>query len=172
MLDQRGWKRLEWEMITERKLTWFEFEGGFCGAVEMLEVSEPFKAGKKQLVICDAGITWVQCGWCNKKVWATAMFDASGHLFQIYFDIADVFVDGEKTSFKDLIVDVVYDPDGTAVILDIEELDDAYQKNLISNAQKLMISDAAEHLKNELESRYKQVNSWFELMYEKVKKIL
>lgn len=172
MLDQRGWKRLEWEMITERKLTWVEFEGGFCGAVEMLKVSEPFKVGKKQLVICDAGITWVQCGWRNKKVWATAMFDASGHLFQIYFDIADVFVDGEKTSFKDLIVDVVYDPDGTAVVLDCDELKEVYHKNLISCTEKQMIIDTAERLKNVLESQFEQVNSWFETMYEKVEKIL
>lgn len=172
MLDQRGWKRLEWEMITDRKLAWLEFESGFCGAVKMLSVSEPFKVGKKQLVICDAGITWVQCGWSDKKVWATAMFDASGHLFQIYFDIADVSVQGEMTFFKDLIVDVVYDPDGTAVILDVNELDDAYCKNLISCAEKQLICDAAERLKSELESRSEQVNSWFEQMYEKVQKNL
>ena len=85
MFDQRGWKRLEWEMITDRKLAWFEFEGGFCGALKMMSVSEPFKVGKKQLVICDEGITWVQCGWSDHKVWTTAMFDASGKLFQIYF---------------------------------------------------------------------------------------
>jgi predicted RNA-binding protein associated with RNAse of E/G family len=100
------------------------------------------------------------------------MFDASGHLFQIYFDIADVFVDGEKTSFKDLIVDVVYDPEGTAVVLDCDELEEAYHKNLISCTEKQMIIDTAERLKNVLESQFEQVNSWFETMYEKVEKIL
>ena len=167
MLDQRGWKRLEWEMITERKLTWFEFEDGFCGAVEMLKVSEPFKVGKKQLVICDEGITWMQCGWYDKKVWATAMFDASGQMFQVYFDIADVFVDGEKTSFKDLIVDVVYDPEGTAVVLDCDELEEAYHKNLISCTEKQMIIDTAERLKNVLETCCDEVNLWFDMLFRK-----
>ena len=172
MFDQRGWKRLEWEMITDRKLAWFEFEGGFCGALKMMSVSEPFKVGKKQLVICDEGITWVQCGWSDHKVWATAMFDASGKLFQIYFDVADVEIDGEATSFKDLVVDVVYDPDGIAVILDRDELEDVHHKGLVSDEEKQLILGVSDTLKSELESHFEQVNLWFEMMYEKVKKIL
>ena len=172
MLDRRSWKRDNWAMITRKTLTCFEFEGGFCGALKMQEVSEPFCVGPQRLVICDEGITWVQCGWENKNIWATAMFDASGHLFQIYFDIAEVHMNQEETSFTDWIVDVVYDPSGKAVILDMDELDEAERKGLLDRCWKQEISMTAKDLKNELESHFEQVNSWFEIMYEKVKKIL
>ena len=172
MLDRRSWKRDNWTMITKKTLTWFEFEGGFCGALKMQEVSEPFCVGKQQLVICDKEITWIQCGWKGKDIWATAMFDATGHLFQIYFDVAEVHFKKENTEFIDWIVDVVYDPSGKASVLDMNELDEAYQQNWIDKGQKQEISKIALSLKNDLESHFEQVNSWFEMMYEKVKKIL
>lgn len=172
MLDKRSWKRESWTMITERKLAWFEFDGGFCGAIEMMKVSEPFAVGN-HLVICDEGITWVQCAWKDKKIWATAMFDKMGNLFQVYFDVADeVYLQQEESGFVDLIVDVVYDPKGKAVVLDIDELDDACQKGLITFEQKQSALVVSERLKNELESHFEQVNPWFEMMYGKVKKIL
>lgn len=159
-------------MITERKLTCFEFDGGFCGALKMMKVTDPFVVGD-HLTICDDGITWVQCAWKNKKVWSTAMFDKQGDLFQVYFDVVDkVHIDEEDSWFTDLIVDVVYDPKGTAVILDVDELETAYQKGLITLDQKQSALCISEKLKYELESRFEQVNSWFEMMYEKVKKIL
>ena len=173
MLDKRSWKRLEWTLITDRKLSWFEIEGGFCGAVEMLDVSEPFCVGKDRLTICDEGITWIQCAWHQKHLWATAMFDKEGRLFQIYFDIADeVHLDGEDSWFVDLIVDVVYNPSGQAVILDCDELESAYNNKRISLAQKELAQGCSMRLKTVVENEYKQVNQWFETLYKKVKKIL
>ncbi len=173
MLDKRSWKRLDWTMITDRKLSWFEIEGGFCGAVEMLEVSEPFRVGKNQLTICDTGMTWIQCAWHQKHLWATAMFDQEGKLFQIYFDIADeVHLDGEDSWFVDLIVDVVYSPLGHAVILDDDELEDAYRNKRISLAQKELADECSRRLKTAVESKSERVNLWFETLYKKVKKIL
>jgi len=117
MLDKRSWKRATWTMITEKELSWFMLEDCFCGVIHMKQVSEPFSVGNPVLVICNQGITWVQCAWRNSNIWATAMFDASGKLFQIYFDIADeVFIDGENTWFTDLIVDVVYQPGELKVV--------------------------------------------------------
>lgn len=173
MLDKRSWKRLEWSMITKRRLTWFEFDDGFCGALEMLEVSEPFRVGKSRLAICDQGITWIQCAWQKKNLWATAMFDSSGQLFQIYFDAADeVHLDKEDSWFVDLIADVVYDPAGYAEIIDLDELAEMYEKGRISLAQKQLAERTCFSLKKELESHCDEVNLWFEQLYKKVKKIL
>ena len=168
MLDKRSWKRLEWTMITDRKLSWFEIEDGFCGAVEMLGVSEPFYVGKDRLIICDEGITWIQCAWHQKHLWATAMFDKEGNLFQIYFDIADeVHLEGEDSWFVDLIVDVVYDSSGTAVILDLDELAQAYEDGKIGLNQKQLAEEVCFTLKTELEARQNEVNQWFDMLYRK-----
>ncbi len=168
VLDKRSWKRLEWTMITKRDLKWFEFEGGFCGVLKMMEVTAPFKVGKNQVTICDRGITWIQCAWKEKNLWATAMYDQSGNLFQIYFDIADeIHFEGEKTWFADLIVDVVYEPEGTAVILDEDEIEEAYAKGLVSTKQRDNALKWAQSLKQDLERKSNEVNGWFCELYRK-----
>ncbi|MBE6107215.1 MAG: DUF402 domain-containing protein [Erysipelotrichaceae bacterium] len=173
MLDKRSWKRATWTMITEKELSWFMLEDCFCGVIHMKQVSEPFSVGNPALVICNQGITWVQCAWRNSNIWATAMFDASGKLFQIYFDIADeVFIDGENTWFTDLIVDVVYQPGGTVRVLDLDELEEAVQKQMITFKQKQQAEALAERLKSALEKNFEDVEAWFEQVYEKVQKKL
>lgn len=168
MLDKRSWKRSEWTIITKANRLWFEFENGFCGVVEMLEVSEPFCVGKNKLTICDQGITWVQCAWKDIDIWATAMFDKNGNLFQIYFDICDeVNLDGERSWFADLILDVVYHPDGTVNVLDENELTEAYESHLISKEQRMKAENTAIQLVFDLKSHSKQVNDWFLKLYKK-----
>ena len=168
MLDKRGWKRSEWTMITCAKRIWLDIENGFCGIVQMKEVSEPFCVGKEKLVICDHGITWVQCAWKNIPLWATAMFDSKGNLFQIYFDVCDeICFDGENTWFTDLILDIVYHPDGTVEILDEDELLDAYLKGMINEKQKSTALKISKVLENVLKTQSKQVNDWFKELFEK-----
>ncbi|MBQ7889838.1 MAG: DUF402 domain-containing protein [Erysipelotrichaceae bacterium] len=173
MLDKRGWKRLEWKIITKAQRCWVQDENCFFGIVKMEKVSEPFKVGENQLTICDVGITWMQCAWSNVPLWATAMFDQSGKLFQIYFDVCnEVHLDKEDSWFTDLILDVVYDLSGNVIVLDEDELEFAYQNNLISLTQKQKALDVAQRLKYELESHFEDVDKWFEMMYEKAQKIL
>ncbi len=173
MLDKRSWKRLNWTMITERELSWIEDEQCFCSILHMIQVSEPFYVGKPALLICDQGIAWVQCAWKDKNLWATAMFDASGKLFQIYFDIADeVHINGEDTWFVDLIVDVVYHPGGKVEILDLDELQEAMDQNQITLKQKQYAQQLSLRLKTTLENSFSDVESWFEQVYEKLRKKL
>ena len=94
-------------------------------------------------------------------------------MFQIYFDIADeVFIDGENTWFTDLIVDVVYQPGGTVRVLDLDELEEAVQKQMITFKQKQQAEALAERLKSALEKNFEDVEAWFEQVYEKVQKKL
>lgn len=173
MLDKRGWKRLEWKIITKAQRYWFQDESCFFGIVKMEEVSELIKVEQNQLTICDVGITWMQCAWSNVPLWATAMFDQSGKLFQIYFDVCDeVHLDKEDSWFTDLIIDVVYDLSGNVIVLDVDELEFAYQNNLISLTQKQKALDVAQRLKYALESHFEDVGKWFEMMYKKVQKNL
>ena len=166
MLDKRSWKRLEWTMITKRELVWFDTEDGFTGAVKMQEVSKPFCVGKNQLEICDTGITWVQCAWTGVNLWATAMFDASGKLFQVYFDLADeVHLDGEDSWFTDLILDVVYDPSGLVSVLDADELESAVCQGFVSIDQANRAKRLCERLVSSLQERPESVNAWFEKRY-------
>lgn len=173
MLDKRSWKRTTWTMITEKELAWMEDEQGFYSILKMKQVSEPFSVGNPPLLICDQGITWVQCAWKGRDLWATAMFDASGRLFQIYFDIADeVHIDGEDTWFTDLIVDVVYHPGGKVEVLDLDEMKEAVCQNLITLEQKRSAEYLSERLKTELENSFLAVESWFVHVYEKLQKNL
>ena len=96
------------------------------------------------------------------------MFDKNGNLFQIYFDICDeVNLDGERSWFTDLILDVVYNPDGTVNVLDENELTEAYESHLISKEQRMKAENTAIQLVFDLKSHSKQVNDWFLKLYKK-----
>lgn len=84
-----------------------------------------------------------------KKGWKISkFFDKDDNLNFWYCDIIDVELKNDVLNITDLLIDVKVYKDGTYEILDLDELDEALEKNLITTEIK---EDALEKLK-ELEN--------------------
>lgn len=74
--------------------------------------------------------TMLNKGWKISK-----FYDKDNNFMYWYCDIIEHSIDGETYTLTDLLVDVkVYD-DGKYEVLDLDELEEALQKNIITKAQ-------------------------------------
>ncbi len=87
--------------------------------------------------VVEKNYSWIQVAQEGSFWWLTAMFDEKGNLLQMYFDITagNLFDDPENPTFRDMYLDVVLRPDGVIVRLDDDELDEALEKQEITQAE-------------------------------------
>jgi len=87
--------------------------------------------------VVETGYSWIQLAQKDAFWWLTAMFDEQGTLLQMYFDITagNLFDDPENPKFRDMYLDLVLRPDGVVVLLDEDELDEALEKQEITQAE-------------------------------------
>ncbi len=84
--------------------------------------------------ITDNGYYWLQYAPRGEHFWLTVMFDTQRQVVQYYFDITylnEVYWDG-TAYFFDLFLDIVVLPNGHQVLLDEDELLEAYQSGQIT----------------------------------------
>lgn len=84
--------------------------------------------------ITDNGYYWLQYAPRGEHFWLTVMFDTRREVVQYYFDITylnEVYWDG-TAYFFDLFLDIVVLPGGHQVLLDEDELLEAYQSGQIT----------------------------------------
>jgi predicted RNA-binding protein associated with RNAse of E/G family len=89
------------------------------------------------VLIADAGYSWLQVAFKEQFFWATAMFDAKGEFMQGYFDITagNTFENMENPKFQDMYLDLVLLNDGGIQVLDRDELDEAFEQKEITEEQ-------------------------------------
>ncbi len=105
----------------------------YPGAVSLTvlgDVAAPVavKTAQGPLVIVAEGFHWIQLAPRKERWWLTAMFDAQKRLVQFYFDVTfeNRILPHGGSWCRDAYLDVVLDRDGTARILDEEELAAAF----------------------------------------------
>lgn len=160
-LDDRGMARREFRRITRSSLksAYVETDGfrGYAGLLSIYETDGQWrvKAPDGEAVIADAGYTWLQAAPDTGDWWLTVMYDVEGRLVQFYFDIVDsVYIsDSGEPRFRDLFLDIVMQPDGSYVTLDMDELDAALLRGEISREQHAAACRRAEKLVSEIEGR-------------------
>lgn len=111
----------------------------YPGAVSLTvleDVAAPIavKTEEGPLVIVADGFHWIQLAPRREAWWLTAMFDEKRRLVQFYFDITfenHILPDGGSWC-RDAYLDVVLNRDGTARILDEEELAAAWMAGEIT----------------------------------------
>ena len=89
--------------------------------------------------------------YCMDEGWKISkMFHADGHLVYWYIDIIEpeVLKEANKIIFHDLLLDVIVYPDGTVRLLDLDELADALERGLITQALALKALRRADKLLN------------------------
>ncbi len=142
MLKRKYLSRRDWSRITRRAAAFAPLsQGSLCGAASLLhtiEVTAPLVKtypGHPPITIVEAGGYWLQVAPRGENWWLTAMFDRDRNTLQYYFDItAHNHIDGENSYMEDLFLDVVVLPDGSAVLLDEDELAGALAAGVVSRS--------------------------------------
>ena len=142
--DIRDMRRSDWHRILERRYTVspcsFQNMEGVVSLLQIKKVTEPLlvsgENGEKVL-IADAGYAWLQVAFKEQFFWATVMYDDKGRFMQGYFDITggNTFGDMENPTFKDMYLDLVLLEGGRILVLDRDELDEAFEQNEITEEQ-------------------------------------
>lgn len=89
-----------------------------------------------EMTILDNDYTWLQIAPEGDNWWLSVMFDPAGNLVQYYFDVSiNNCIDGERSTFDDLFLDVVMRADGAVLLLDQDELDEALAEGVITREQ-------------------------------------
>lgn len=152
-MKRKTLRRTEWNRMTARRFVWKPLAAGpVCGAAALLAidaVKAPLTVDSvgARVTIADAGYQWLQIAPEGRNWWLTVMFDEAGQIAQYYFDVTLVNrIDGANSSFDDLFLDVVVNPDGERELLDADELDAALTAGEITAAQHAAARETARAL--------------------------
>lgn len=133
----------EWKCIKAKKLLGQTIDTdvfkGYIGLIEIEEVSEKqiWKFNGEDIVVCDKGLKWLSILPQNDYYCITAMMNEKNDILLWYIDmIAAQGTDVDGIPYiDDLYLDLVVYPDGTIVVDDMDELEDALAKNDITHEQ-------------------------------------
>lgn len=133
----------EWKCILSKELCGCrvasELITGYIGLIEVREVSEvqTWKFRGEDIVVCDKGIKWLSILPENDWYCITAMMNEKEEILLWYIDM--IAAQGNDAGgipyFDDLYLDLVVYPDGTVLVDDMEELEEALKQKDISLEQ-------------------------------------
>lgn len=132
-----NWSRVPESRFAVIHLDTLEFSG-YVTLIILDKVAEPKWVTIQGLDYClaDNGYAWMQQFPVGTNYAVTTQFDALGQPQQWYIDICKQHgVDEQGIPwYDDLYLDIVVAPNGDREILDADELDEALQKNVITQA--------------------------------------
>ncbi|MBR0236309.1 MAG: DUF402 domain-containing protein [Clostridia bacterium] len=124
----RNIERTPWKSVLDRDFAYCELPefDGVCSLIRFNKLASPsfctYDDGIK-ITIIDEGYFWLQLAPKNELFWLTALFDKDGKFDHAYFDMTDYnVIDGKRTYFCDLYLDVAIKSHGEVFILDEDEL--------------------------------------------------
>jgi len=117
-------------------------------------------AGKTAII--GEGMFWLQLVPDNNKHVITAKYLSSNKLSLCYIDVIEAIeYDSDGVAvFIDKYLDVTFTPQGDLIIADRDELDDAYQSNIISKEQYDSALIECDLIINELCSNITKTEAW------------
>lgn len=115
-----------------------------------------------------SGYTWIEFYDYRANNRLTAMYDENKQIVEWYFDVARKIGKDNKTNMPyedDLYLDIVFMPDGSSIVLDQDELEEAYKNNEITEDDyKLAVSEADRiKLETDIDSLKNFTEKWKEL---------
>lgn len=131
-------------------------ESNFYGRICILKfekVSKEWKVSNSDIILSD-GYIWLEFYPYNCNYCYTAMFDSENNIIEWYIDITKTIEEENDKYIEDLFIDFVLLPNGEFFILDEDELEDAYSKNIINEVEYKMIISVKEQLTEKLQ-KYK-----------------
>ncbi len=138
-----------------------DFFKGYACYVKIKNVKKPLivNNGKTEICIKNENYEWFEVYPDNGKYAITIMFDENKNLIEWYFDIAkNVGVENGIPYEDDLYLDMIITPNGEKIIIDENELIEAFNKGDITKED----FDSAYQTLSNLENKY--VNNLDELV--------
>jgi len=176
--DRRDMYRTGWQRCLEKE--YMDSECEFRGKHARVSLSVlkkltaplwvPDRDGK--ILIADTEYSWLQLAVDGEYFYMTSMFDPEGNLLQLYFDITNgtIWDNPENPQFDDMYLDVVLSADGYVAVLDEDELNEAYQENIISKAEYMRTLEEGNKLKDYLETYKEEMMEFCREWYRKFRK--
>ena len=167
----------EWKCITSKdifgKRVNSELLNGYIGLIDIKEVSEAqiWKFNGEDIVVCDKGRKWLSILPQDDWYCITAMMDEDGKILLWYIDMIakqGIDIDGVPY-FDDLYLDLVVYPNGTIVVDDMDELEDALAKGDITQEQYNLAIETSNRLQRGMLSNISSFIEYTRKCYEIVK---
>jgi predicted RNA-binding protein associated with RNAse of E/G family len=135
--------RPDWKRVTERNFqVQYINTTDYCGYISLFEitkVNEPLivEYNRKNYCVADSNYLWLQHFPNESNYVLTTVFDPNDKVVQWYIDIChEKGITGNGIPwFDDLYLDIVMLPDGTIIELDMDELNEAYNNQIITESQ-------------------------------------
>lgn len=146
----------EWKCIIAKdilgKRVHMDFFEGYVGLIHIREVDkvQTWKYNGEDIVVCDGGRKWLSILPEKDFYCITAMMDEKGEILLWYIDM----IEGQGTDsdgipyFYDLYLDLVVYPDGTIVVDDMGELEEALSRKEITQEQFDLAINTCNRLKD------------------------
>jgi len=118
---------------TQKRIDEEYFKGYICD-IKIQGVNKPLivNNGVTEICIKDNDYEWFEVYPDNENYAITIMFDDKFNLIEWYFDIAkEVGIENDIPYEDDLYLDMIITPDGQKLVLDEEELIDAFNRGEI-----------------------------------------
>ena len=151
--------RNEWKRVLKKKVAYADISErkGVACLMKFEEITSPLikPCFGRDVTLVDVGYYWLQIGFENENYWLTTMFDREGNFVQYYFDITrNNVIDGEKSWFEDLFLDIIVQEKDEVEVLDADELKLALEENVITNEEFEFVNETAEKIiENVLKNR-------------------
>ena len=164
----------EWKCIISKdifgKRVNSELLNGYIGLIDIKEVSEAqiWKFNGEDIVVCDKGRKWLSILPQDDWYCITAMMDEERNILLWYIDmIANQGIDADGVPyFDDLYLDLVAYPDGTIVVDDMDELEDALSKRDITQEQYNLAIETSNRLRRGMLSNISSFMEYTRKCYE------
>lgn len=144
----------EWKYIISKDMHGKQIDSelleGYIGLIDIKEVSKAqiWKFNGEDIVVCDKGRKWLSILPRNDWYCITAMMDEEEKILLWYIDMIagqGVDIDGVPY-FDDLYLDLVIYPDGTIIVDDMDELEEALSKKDITQDQFNLAIETSQRL--------------------------
>lgn len=137
-VKKKNLDRREWYSDTDRDFACVyhkdEYFDGGIGLLTFTGIKAPDEVDTEfgRLCIADKGYQWLELSPKGRNFTLTSMFNGD-NLFQHYIDITlkNEVADNGDAVFYDLFLDVVFNEQGMACVIDTEELDEALETGVI-----------------------------------------
>lgn len=144
----------EWKCIISKDMHGKQIDSelleGYIGLIDIKEVSKVqiWKFNGEDIAVCDKGRKWLLILPRNDWYCITAMMDEEEKILLWYIDMIagqGIDIDGVPY-FDDLYLDLIVHPDGTIVVDDMDELEDALSKKDITQEQFNLAIETSQRL--------------------------
>ena len=125
-----------------------------------IKISEPYLL-ENGICIQDSNYKWLEFYDYNSKIMLTAMYNEKNEIIEWYFDIARGIGKENGMPYEDdLYLDVVLTPKGEVILLDEDELKEAYERKEMTKEEYDEAYKVANDLMDKIKGKEKEVKEF------------